>query len=240
MSDQIVVVTGAAGALGSTLVRTLAARGDAVAALDVPRAHDALEALARELGPLVLPLAADVSSTQSWAAALSHVEARLGTPTAAALIAGGWSGGAPLHATDPGGNDDAFERMTAANLDTVHRSLRALLPGMVSRQRGSVVVVGSRAVERPWESAGAASYAASKAAVVAMARAAAAETIEHGVRINAVLPSIIDTPANRAAMPDANPAKWVSQAGLADVIAFLLSDAAREVTGAAIPVYGRV
>ncbi|MBI2395344.1 MAG: SDR family NAD(P)-dependent oxidoreductase [Deltaproteobacteria bacterium] len=237
MSDQIVVVTGAAGALGSTLVRTLAARGDPVAALDVPRAHDALQALAGELGALVLPLAADVSSAQSWASALSHIEARLGTPTAAALIAGGWAGGAPLHATS---DDDAFDRMRAANLDTVHRSLRALLPGMVSRQRGSVVVVGSRAVERPWESAGAASYAASKAAVVAMARVAAAETIDHGVRINAVLPSVIDTPANRAAMADADPGKWVSQAGLVDVIAFLLSDAAREVTGAAIPVYGRV
>jgi len=235
MTGEIIVVTGAAGALGSTLVRALIARGDAVAALDTPRSGQRLSALAQELGPRVLPFAIDV--THEWSTVLGQIESTLGAPTGAALIAGGWQGGTPLHAAT---DDTVFEQMHAANLETVYRTLRALLPGMVARRRGSVVVVGSRAVERPWESAGAAAYAAAKAGVVALARTAAAETLEHGVRINAVLPSTIDTPANRAAMPDADPTRWVSQDSLAQVIAFLLSNAARDVTGATLPVYGRV
>jgi NAD(P)-dependent dehydrogenase (short-subunit alcohol dehydrogenase family) len=101
------------------------------------------------------------------------------------------------------------------------------------------VVIGSRAVERPWTSGGAAAYAASKAAVVTLAQAIAAEVLAHGVRVNAVLPSIIDTPANRSGMPGADPSAWVSPESLSRVIAFLLSDDARDVSGAAIPVYGR-
>jgi NAD(P)-dependent dehydrogenase (short-subunit alcohol dehydrogenase family) len=110
---------------------------------------------------------------------------------------------------------------------------------MVARANGSVVVVGSRAVERPWTSANATAYAATKAGVVAMAQAAAVEVLEHGVRINAILPSTLDTPANRRAMPDADPARWVTTSSVAGVIAFLLSDAARDISGAAIPLYGR-
>jgi NAD(P)-dependent dehydrogenase (short-subunit alcohol dehydrogenase family) len=100
-------------------------------------------------------------------------------------------------------------------------------------------VVGARAAVRPETSAGAAAYAASKAAVVALAQAAAAEVLKHGVRVNAVLPSILDTPANRAGIPGADFTRWVSVDSLAGVIQFLLSDAARDITGAAIPVYGR-
>ncbi len=130
--------------------------------------------------------------------------------------------------------------MTRFNVEPAYRALRALLPPMVERKRGSIVVVGSRAVDRPWTSGGAAAYAASKAAVVTMAQAVAQEVLLDGVRINAILPSIMDTRANRASMPDADPSKWVSLESAAGVIAFLLSDEARDVTGAAVPVYGRV
>jgi NAD(P)-dependent dehydrogenase (short-subunit alcohol dehydrogenase family) len=126
-----------------------------------------------------------------------------------------------------------------ANVETVYRGLRALLPSMVASRRGSVVVVGSRAAVEPWTSAGAAAYAASKAAVVALAQAAAAEVIAFGVRVNAILPSALDTPANRAAMPNADPTKWVTLESAAGVVAFLLSDAALDIQGAALPVYGR-
>jgi NAD(P)-dependent dehydrogenase (short-subunit alcohol dehydrogenase family) len=111
---------------------------------------------------------------------------------------------------------------------------------MVEAKQGSIVVVGSRAVERPWTSAGAAAYAAAKAAVVTMAETVATEVLEHGVRVNAILPSTMDTAANRAAMPDADPSRWVALSSAAAVIAFLFSDDARDVSGAAIPVYGRV
>jgi NAD(P)-dependent dehydrogenase (short-subunit alcohol dehydrogenase family) len=91
---------------------------------------------------------------------------------------------------------------------------------------------------RPWQSAGAAAYAASKAAVVALAQATAAEVHGAGVRVNAILPSTIDSPQNRAGMPDADFSKWVTTASVAAVVSFLLSDASRDVSGAAIPVYG--
>lgn len=153
----------------------------------------------------------------------------------AVLVAGGWAGGAKLHAAPA----DDYRKMLAQNLDTVHHTLRALLPRLVAAGAGSVVVIGSRAAVRPETSAGAAAYAASKAAVVALAEVVAAEVREHGVRINAVLPSTLDTPANRAAMPDVDPSRWVAPTSLARVISFLLSDGARDVSGAAIPVYGR-
>ena len=233
MTEDIVVVTGAAGALGSTVVRALVSRGAAIAAVDIAQAQTRLQTLASELGPRVLPL--DVS--RGWATLVDEIGGKLGAPTGAVLVAGGWHGGAPLHAAT---DDSAFEKMHDMNLDSSYRALRGLLPGMVGRRRGSIVVIGSRAVERPWESVGAAAYAASKAGLVSLAQTGAAETLGHGVRVNAVLPSTIDTPANRAGMPDADPARWVSGDSLAEVIAFLLSSAARDITGASIPVYGRV
>jgi NAD(P)-dependent dehydrogenase (short-subunit alcohol dehydrogenase family) len=110
---------------------------------------------------------------------------------------------------------------------------------MVVRGRGSIVVVGSRAAAQPATSARSAAYAASKAAVVALAQAVAAEVLDHGVRVNAVLPSTMDTPANRASMPKVDPSRWVSLSSAAGVIAFLLSDDARDISGAALPLYGR-
>ena len=136
-------------------------------------------------------------------------------------------------------DDEVWRAMLEANLETVHRSLRALLPSMVARKRGAIVALGSRAAVDPGSSANAAAYAASKAATVALVQAVAAEVRDHGVRINAVLPSTMDTPANRAAMPDADPSRWVSLASAAGVVAFLLGDEARDISGAAIPVYGR-
>jgi NAD(P)-dependent dehydrogenase (short-subunit alcohol dehydrogenase family) len=100
--------------------------------------------------------------------------------------------------------------------------------------------VGARAAARPETGAGAAAYTASKAAVVALAQAVAAEVLEHGVRVNAVLPSILDTEPNRQAMPGADFRRWVGVESLASVISFLLSDDARDISGAAVPVYGRL
>lgn len=204
-------------------------------AVDLPAAAPALAALDRELGDRCTSATFDVTSMAEWTEALRNLERCAGPVVGAALVAGAWRGGNLLYEEA----EDTLRVMLHRNLETAHTSLRALLTGMVARGAGSIVVVGSRAAERPWTSAGAASYAASKAAVVALAQAAAAEVIEHGVRINAVLPSTIDTPANRAAMPGADPSRWVSTDSVAGVIAFLLSDEARDISGAAIPVYGR-
>lgn len=230
------VVTGAAGALGSTLVEVLLARGRRVAALDRLGASARLGELAARAPGACLAVPTDVTSIADWSAALGRIEHELGAPDGAVFAAGGWLGGEPFFSQ---GGQTVWQSMMTVNLLTAEQSLRALLPGMVERGRGSIVLIGSRAGVRPWESAGAAAYAASKAAVLAMAQAVAAEVLEKGVRVNVVLPSTLDTPANRHAMPSADPARWVEPSSLAAVIDFLLSDAARDVSGAAIPVYGR-
>jgi NAD(P)-dependent dehydrogenase (short-subunit alcohol dehydrogenase family) len=232
---SIVAITGGAGALGSALARLLASRGDKVALFDTEHSRERATALAKELGGYVH--IAPFQKAEEFAQAVKATADALGAvPTGAALIAGGWAGGAPVHEAK---DDSAWNAMMKGNADTAFHAMHALLPGMVAAKTGSIVVVGSRAVERPWTSTGSAAYAASKAAVVTLAQTAAAEVLDHGVRINAVLPSTMDTPANRKAMPDADPTKWVSLPSAAGVIAFLLSDDARDVSGAVIPVYGR-
>jgi NAD(P)-dependent dehydrogenase (short-subunit alcohol dehydrogenase family) len=171
----------------------------------------------------------------SFGNALSQVEQRLGAPAGAVLVAGGWQGGKPLYEAD----DSVWRAMLDVNVETARAALEALLPGMVRRQAGSIVLFGSRAAVRPWDSAGAAAYAAAKAAVLALAQATAAEVLEHRVRVNVVLPSTIDTLANRRAMPGADPTRWVPARSMARVVEFLLSDAAEDISGAALPVYGR-
>lgn len=231
--DRITVVTGAAGALGSGVSRDLARRGHRVIAAGLPAQLPSLNDLVREIGGVAL---AFDGSVEAWRDALADVETDVGPVTGAVFTAGGWRGGAPLWDLDQPGH---YESMLQMNLDTVYQPLRALLARMVPRGLGSVVVVGSRAAVRPETSGGAAAYAAAKAAAVALVEVAAAEAKASGVRVNAVLPSTLDTPANRKAMPDADPSRWVPVASLAAVIAFLLSDDARDVSGAALPVYGR-
>ncbi|HEX4336373.1 MAG TPA: SDR family NAD(P)-dependent oxidoreductase [Polyangiaceae bacterium] len=231
--SMITVVTGAAGILGSEVTRVLLERGHHVAALD--RASDRLSQMARP--GACLPIALDLTSAAEWQKAVAKIESELGAPTGAVLTAGGWAGGAPVQ---DGADDPSWKRMLDLNLETVERSLRALVGKMVERKHGSIVVIGSRASERPWENKGAAAYAASKSAASAYTRTVAAETVDSGVRLNVVLPSVIDTPGNRSSMPKADPLKWVPPESLARVIAFLLSDDARDISGAEIPVYGRV
>lgn len=219
------IVTGAAGALGSAVVRFLLARGDTVVAIDREGSEKKLEALGK-----VTALAFDVGDREAWATAMRDVK----DVTGAAFIAGSWAGGEPV-----GAGGDTWRKMMSVNADTVYASLEALLPGMKQRKAGSIVVVGARPVEQPWTAGTAAEYAASKSAVIALAQAAAAEALSANVRINAVLPSMIDTPMNRGGMPNADFSKWVKPESIAAVIGFLLSDAAADVSGAAIPVYGK-
>ena len=148
-------------------------------------------------------------------------------------LVGGYLDGAPW----PAWTWRQWDRQFALNTRSVALGLRAALPGMVARGGGRAVAVGTRAALRPF--AGASAYAASKAAVIALVAAASEEAKGAGVCVNAVLPSVIDTPANRAANPDADPAKWVRPDEIGAVIAFLCSPAASAVTGAAIPVYGK-
>jgi NAD(P)-dependent dehydrogenase (short-subunit alcohol dehydrogenase family) len=233
MAKDAWIVTGAGGALGSAMVARLARDGLVIAAgrgvsqerLDAE--HGAGRARAAAL---------DVSSRSEWANVLEDLASQGITASGAVLTAGTWRGGKRLHEQ---ADDADWSALLDANLETARASLQALLPGMVARRRGSVVLVGSTAAVRPWEQAGSAAYAASKAALLALSQAVAAEVLADGVRVNVILPSTIDTAANRAAMPQADASRWVAPASLADVAAFLLSDAARDISGAALPVYGR-
>jgi NAD(P)-dependent dehydrogenase (short-subunit alcohol dehydrogenase family) len=148
-------------------------------------------------------------------------------------LVGGYLDGAPITDMDMGDWDLQLQ----LNLRSAALALRAVLPSMVEGGGGRAVAVSSRAARLPF--AGAAAYAASKAGVIALVEAASAEVKSSGVCVNCVLPSVIDTPANRAAQPDADPSRWVRPEEIGAVIAFLCSSEASAVTGAAIPVYGR-
>jgi NAD(P)-dependent dehydrogenase (short-subunit alcohol dehydrogenase family) len=130
-----------------------------------------------------------------------------------------------------------FENQFRLNLRPTYLLCRAALPRMLESGGGSIVCVSSRAALRPFS--GAAGYISSKAAVLAFVDVLAAEYTNDGVRANAILPSVIDTPGNRASQPDADHSRWVKPEQIADVISFLCSDESAAIGGAHIPVYGR-
>lgn len=151
-------------------------------------------------------------------------------------LVGGFAMGAKVHETPL----EEFERQFRLNLRPTYLMTAAVVPHMLENpmpHRGAIVCVGSRAAVQPFS--GAAGYISSKAAVIAFAQAVAAEYRHDGIRANAILPSTIDTPANRASMPKADHSRWVQPAEIAGVVAHLISEDATPTSGAAIPVYGR-
>jgi NAD(P)-dependent dehydrogenase (short-subunit alcohol dehydrogenase family) len=147
-------------------------------------------------------------------------------------LVGGFAQGGRVHETPI----EQFERQFTLNLRPAYLVTSAAIPRMLAGG-GTVVCVGTRAALRPFP--GAAGYISSKAALLALVQALAAEYRDDGIRVNAVLPSVIDTPANRRDMPDADHGKWVKPEEIARVIQFLSSDASAPISGAHIPVYGR-
>jgi NAD(P)-dependent dehydrogenase (short-subunit alcohol dehydrogenase family) len=148
-------------------------------------------------------------------------------------LVGGFAAGGRVHETPI----DEFEKQFRLNLRPTYLVTQASLAHMVQRGNGAIVCVGTRAALQPFR--GAAGYISSKAAVIAFAQAVAVEYRDDGIRCNAILPSVIDTPANRASMPKADHDRWVKPAAIATVVAHLLSPEAGPTSGAAIPVYGR-
>jgi NAD(P)-dependent dehydrogenase (short-subunit alcohol dehydrogenase family) len=148
-------------------------------------------------------------------------------------LVGGFAAGGRVHETPI----DEFEKQFRLNLRPTYLMTAAAMPHLLSAGGGAIVCVGSRAAVQPFS--GAAGYIASKAAVIAFVQAVATEYRNDGIRCNAVLPSVIDTPGNRAAMPKADFSKWVKPTEIAGVIATLLTDQSSPVNGAAVPVYGR-
>ena len=224
MTKRHVVVTGAAGFLGTAVAALLADKGYAVIGVDLaPTAHGEAT-MERFIGGV------DLTDEPSVAGILP----KLGVEALDGLVnvAGGF-----VWETVTDGSIATWDRLYNRNVRTAVLATRALLPALRAG-KGAVVNVGAGASVKA--DAGMGAYAASKAGVSRFTEALATELKDAGVRVNAVLPSIIDTPVNRADMPDADASRWVAPAALAEVIAFLLSDGARAVTGALVPVVGRV
>ncbi|HEY8866041.1 MAG TPA: SDR family oxidoreductase, partial [Solirubrobacteraceae bacterium] len=148
-------------------------------------------------------------------------------------LVGGFASGPRVHETPI----EDFEAQFRLNLRPAYLVTQAVLPHLIEAGAGAIVLVSTRAALQPF--AGAAGYISSKAAVIALVKALAVEYRDEGVRANAILPSVIDTPGNRASMPDADFGKWVTPAEIAGVIAFLASEQSAPTSGAAVPVYGR-
>jgi len=230
--SRVVIVTGAAGHLGQAVTAHFAARGARLLLIDVDRAR--LErALGSEHERLRL-VGADLRDPAQPEAAVQRIVRDWGRVDVLVNLAGGFHMGDPVHEA----NDAAWARMFDLNLRTTLNMCRATVPAMLAGgQGGAVVNVGAYAALRG--GAGMSAYAAAKAGVQRLTESMAAELRDRGVRVNCVLPTILDTPVNRAAMPDADASRWVAPDALADVIGFLASDAARAVHGAALPVSAR-
>jgi NAD(P)-dependent dehydrogenase (short-subunit alcohol dehydrogenase family) len=228
--EGTVLVSGGTGALGRAVLRELLDSGARVISTWI--AEREVEAVREELGePANLELVqADLSSDEGSASAVEAASA--GSLAGLVNLAGGFASGGRLHEAPP----EEFERQLELNLLTAMRLTRAALPKLVEGG-GSVVCVGTKAAPEPFS--GASGYVVSKAAVLALVRTLAIEYRDDGVRVNAILPSVIDTPANRSSMPDADHSTWVPPAEIASVIRFLISDDSAPISGALIPVYGR-
>ena len=229
LEGKTVVVTGAAGALGRVLVEDFAAAGLRVVAVDV--GEDMLAPL--EPTPDLVRVQADLLDEPRMAEVMGRAVARFGRLDGLVCLAGGFFGDTPIIDTPPGRLREQLE----LNLLTAYTCVHAALPHLLAAGGGTIVGVGSRPAVQPV--AGAVAYAIAKLGVVKLMEQVATEYRAQGIRANAILPSIIDTPANRRAMPDADVERWVRPEQIAAVLRFLLSDDAAVVSGAAIPVYGR-
>ncbi len=220
LDGKVIVVTGAGGALGGVV----AARAEQCAAqvwrLDL--AFPAVDATRERRVALDL---GDLAATRA-------TFARIGRVDALCNVAGGFAMGPAVHELP----DEDWDAMFRINVLTLRNAVRAVVPGMLAAGRGAIVNVGAAGALRGGANVGA--YAAAKSAVMRLTESMSQELRGQGINVNAVLPGTLDTPRNRADMPDADPSRWVAPQDLANVICFLCSDAARAVHGALVPVVG--
>ena len=226
-SSRVVLITGATGGLGAAVTQVFLDAGATVAAVSRPSGR------AGPADSRVLSIEADVTTTGGARSAVDAVLAKASRVDALIHLVGGFAGGRPVSETD----DATWRQMMNLNLHSAFYMTRAVLPHMIEGRRGRIVAVGSRTGVEP--AAGLAAYGVSKAGLIALVRTVAAEVKHSGITANVVLPSVIDTPANRASNPSADPSKWVKPDAIARLLLWLASDEAADVNGAVIPIYGR-
>jgi NAD(P)-dependent dehydrogenase (short-subunit alcohol dehydrogenase family) len=227
--DTTVMITGAAGHLGRAVASTFSGAGARLVLVD--RQADALDAAFGPDANRAL-VAADLLDAKQARAALDAGVERFGRVDVLCHLAGTFRMGEPVHET----SDDTWDLLFDVNVRSLVNIANAVVPHMIAGGGGRIVSVGAFAAQKGVALMGA--YCASKSSIIRLTEAMSAELKERNINVNCVLPTIIDTADNRAAMPDADPARWVSPPALADVIAFLASDSARAVHGAALPVTG--
>jgi NAD(P)-dependent dehydrogenase (short-subunit alcohol dehydrogenase family) len=234
LTNRVVLLTGAAGNLGSALVRSFQRAGAKLALVDrsIDRLPQLFPDLAASPDHFFTP-PTELTDVDSVAFMVEETHRYFERIDVLINTAGGYRAGTPLHKTPV--ND--WELMLDINARTVFLTCRAVIPHMLRQNRGKIVNLGSRAaIEGP---ANQGAYSASKSAVLRLTESLAAELKETEININCVLPGIIDTAENRAAMPQGLFSAWVSTQDLANVILFLSSDAARAIHGTAVQVFGR-
>ena len=234
--NQCVIVTGASGNLGAAVSRAFVERGANVVLVDRLREHMEHAGFTDDARHLIS--VTDLLDQTQVNAMVQAAVAKFGGIHVLCNIAGGFRMGEAVHET----SDANWNFLFDINARTLLHAARAVVPQMLkqpssaSGSRGKIINIGAFGAQKGGAQMGA--YAASKASVMRLTESMAAELREQGINVNAVLPTIIDTPQNRKDMPNADPAKWVAPEALADVVMFLASDAARAVHGALVPVTG--
>ncbi|OGA33810.1 MAG: 3-oxoacyl-ACP reductase [Betaproteobacteria bacterium RIFCSPLOWO2_12_FULL_62_13b] len=227
---KTVLITGAAGNLGKAVAAAFAAAGASLALLDAD--HEGLRSAYPGEDRRKLLVSGDLAQPESVASAVQTAFGHFGRIDVLCNLAGGFRMGHPVHETP----DEVWRLMLDLNAATVLQMARAVVPKMLAAGSGKIINIAAMAGLAGKADMGA--YAASKSAVIRLTEAMAAELREKNINVNCILPSILDTPQNRAAMPQADPRRWVATDALADVVLFLASERARALHGAAIPVVG--
>lgn len=232
MNDKVVLITGATGHLGRAVVQAFSERGACLVL--VGHSHESLRRSFGEPDESRFFVTADLTQADPTTQAVQKALAQAGRIDVLCHLAGGFRMGEAVHETSA----DTWDFLLDINARSLVNVARAVVPHMLAAGRGKIIAVGAYAAQRGAAKMGA--YCASKASVIRLTEAMSAELKHSGINVNCVLPSIIDTPENRQAMPTADAAQWVAPAALAEVIAFLASDAARALHGVALPVTGLV
>ncbi len=227
---QTVLITGACGNLGRAVAQAFSDKGWTLVLLD--REQSLLESIYGPDTDRQLSLAANLLDAAAVDAAVQRALEQFGRIGVLCNLAGGFRMGEAVHET----SDSTWDFLMGLNVRSVLHTARVVVPAMLAGGGGRIVNVGAGAAGKGGANMGA--YAASKSAVARLTESMAAELREKGINVNCVLPSIIDTPENRKDMPKADPSRWVSPESLAGVIAFLASDAAKDIHGASVPITG--
>src|SRR5437867_9253729 len=234
LKDKVTIITGAVGNLGMATARLFRQAGAKTVLVDrsPDRVREAFKDIADSDNHL-LAGGIDLSDATSLGKLIEQTLAHFGRVDVLVNTVGGYRGGKPVHEADLADWDFLFN----VNVRTTLLCCRAVIPQMLRQSRGTIINVASRAGLSG--SAGYAAYSASKSAVLRLTESLASELKASDINVNCIMPGTIDTPQNRAAIPDADFSKWVEPAALADVILFLASEASRAINGAAVPVFGK-